>query len=235
MIKSTQFCYFVTMYEKRLITTEDGSHSIELIGKDEQYHSVHGAIQESQHIFINFGLKQIAEIKNEISILEVGMGTGLNLFLSYLFSKNKEQRINYLALEPFPIESEIWKELNYAQQLNRTKLQSDFEKIHSSNWNDKTKLSDNFTFNKKQMSILDIDFNQKFDLVYFDAFNPDLEPGLWTEDVFKKIFGSMKPGSLLTTYSTKGIVKRALKSCGFEIEKNPGPPGKREILNAWKR
>lgn len=222
-------------YEKKLIITGDGSHSIELIGRNEQYHSVHGAIQESQHVFIEYGLKQIAPAKNEISILEVGMGTGLNLLLSYLFSLNKKIIINYLGLEPYPVKEELWKQFNYSRQLDQTGLQEIFNQIHSSNWEEKIQLSEDFTIEKKQLSIIGYDPDRKFDLVYFDAFNPDLEPELWSEDVFRNIFNKMNKESLLSTYSTKGIVKRALRSCGFEIFKQPGPTGKREILNAWKR
>jgi tRNA U34 5-methylaminomethyl-2-thiouridine-forming methyltransferase MnmC len=222
-------------YEKKLIITADGSHSIELIGQNEQYHSVHGAIQESQHVFIDYGLKQIAERKKDISILEIGMGTGLNLLLTYLFSQNKDIRINYLALEPYPVKDEIWKELNYAYQLEQLELQEVFQMIHSSIWSKKLNLSEEFSFIKEQESILEFQFENQFDMVYFDAFNPDLEPDLWSEDVFRNIFNSMNKGGLLSTYSTKGVVKRALKSCGFEIIKQPGPIGKREILNAWKK
>lgn len=222
-------------YEKKLIITRDGSHSIELIGQNEQYHSIHGAIQESQHVFIDYGLKQIAERKKEISVLEIGMGTGLNLFLTYQFSLNTNLTINYLALEPYPVKGEIWEELNYAHQLKKPELQEKFQFIHSSKWDERIILSEKFNFIKKQQSIIGYQLQNKFDIIYFDAFNPNLEPELWSEDVFQNIFSKMNKESLLSTYSTKGIVKRALKSCGFEIVKQPGPMGKREILNAWKR
>lgn len=222
-------------YRTKLIRTKDGSHSIELIGQNEQYHSVHGAIQESQHVFIEYGLKQIADFKNEVSILEVGMGTGLNVLLSYIFSIENNIKIKYLTFEPYPVKEEMWKKLNYTHQLNLHELQAIFKLIHSSNWNEKIKMDTHMDFQKLKESILDVKLSKTFDLIYFDAFNPDLEPTLWTEEVFKNIFEAMNSNSLFTTYSTKGIVKRALKSCGFEIEKKPGPPGKREILNAWKR
>jgi len=222
------------MYDKKLIVTEDGSHSIELKGMNEQYHSIHGAIQESQHVFINYGLNQIAEIKDEISILEVGMGTGLNVLLSYIFSTKNHTKVKYMTLEPYPVKKEIWKELNYTHQLNLPESHNIFNLIHSSKWNKETAFPSYFDFQKLEKSILDVELSRAFDLIYFDAFNPDLEPDLWTEEVFKKIFEAMNSNSLLTTYSTKGMVKRALKSCGFELKKKPGPAGKREILNAWK-
>lgn len=223
------------MYQKKLIITKDGSHSIELIGQNEQYHSIHGAIQESQHVFIEYGLKRIAESKNKISILEVGMGTGLNVMLTYIYSQKRSLKIDYFALEPFPVSKDIWQKLNYTEHLHLPIDNRIFEQIHSSKWDKEVLLSDNFKLIKSQAGITDIDLNiYNFDLVYFDAFNPDLEPNLWTEEVFQKIYNSMKNKGILSTYSTKGIVKRALKSCGFSVEKKPGPPGKREILNAVK-
>jgi tRNA U34 5-methylaminomethyl-2-thiouridine-forming methyltransferase MnmC len=222
-------------YKRKIILTADGSHSIELVDMNEHYHSVHGAIQESQHVFIEYGLKQIAEFKNEISILEIGMGTGLNVLLTYIFGVESNYKVKYLALEPYPIQEDTWQQLNYTHQLKLPDLQNNFELLHSSEWDEQNTLSESFIFEKQQKSILDIRFDQKFDLVYFDAFNPDLEPFLWSESVFKKIYQSMSKDGLLTTYSTKGIVKRAMKSCGFSIKKQPGPEGKREILNGWKR
>ncbi len=223
------------MYQKKLMITEDGSHSIQLIGMEEQYHSKFGAIQESQHVFIDYGLIQKASTANSISILEVGMGTGLNVLLTYLYSKKHHLNIQYHSLEPFPVQEQIWKQLNYPQLLNSSNCQEVFNAIHASEWNHLIQLSHNFELFKEDTGIIESDLHRVYDLVYFDAFNPDLEPQLWSEEVFKKIYGKMSSNSLLSTYSTKGIVKRALKSVGFSIEKKPGPTGKREILNAWKR
>jgi tRNA U34 5-methylaminomethyl-2-thiouridine-forming methyltransferase MnmC len=222
-------------YKRKIILTADGSHSIELVDMNEHYHSVHGAIQESQHVFIDYGLKQKAEQKREISILEVGMGTGLNALLSCIFAIKKKLKIDYLAIEPYPIQQEIWKKLNYTYQLELPELQTLFQIFHTSDWNKQLILNNHLSFKKLKKSIIDTELNGNFDLVYFDAFNPDLEPFLWSESVFKKIYQSMSKDGLLTTYSTKGIVKRAMKSCGFSIKKQPGPEGKREILNGWKR
>jgi len=223
------------MYEKKIILSEDGSHSIELIGQNEQYHSVHGAIQESKHVYIKHGLEKIAQSQSEINILEVGMGTGLNVLLTWLYAIEHDLKIKYIAIEAYPIEEHIWSKLNYPQLLRNSEAADIFRKIHSTNWGIETTLNKHFHFTKRdeliQESILPSD---NIDVVYYDAFNPDLEPELWTKDVFEKIFKSMKKPSVLSTYSTKGIVKRALKTCGFKIEKKPGPPGKREILNAVK-
>ena len=223
------------MYQKKIILSDDGSHTIELVGMNEQYHSTHGAIQESNHVYIKHGLERIAVNKREISILEVGMGTGLNVLLSWMLAQKHDLKINYHSIEAFPIGEEIWSQLNYTQKLHQPNLQEIFNSIHSSPWSKKINLEDDFVFIKMEEPIQESILPENmFDVVYFDAFNPDLEPNLWTEEVFQKVYNSMKKNSILTTYSTKGMVKRALKSCGFKIEKKPGPIGKREILNALK-
>ncbi len=225
------------MYQKRIISSEDGSHTIELIGKNEQYHSTHGAIQESNHVYIKHGLASISQNKQQINILEVGMGTGLNVLLSFQYALKNHLSIRYTAVEAYPLEKEIWSRLNYVEKIEKeTDLSDVYHKIHSSNWNKEILLGEHFHFTKIDLPIQETQLKPNhFDLVYFDAFNPDLEPKLWSEKVFEKIFEAMRSDSILTTYSTKGIVKRALKSCGFSIEKKPGPVGKREILNAIKK
>ena len=224
------------MYKKKIIISADGSHTIELIGKNEQYHSTYGAIQESQHVYIKNGLAQLDTKNKNIHILEVGMGTGLNVLLSYQYAQQHHLNIHYTAVEAYPLEEEIWSRLNYPQSISGQQLGDVYRNIHQLDWNKDDSLSENFILHKVNRGIEDIDLSaESYDLVYFDAFNPDLEPMLWTEKLFKKIFDSMKYLGLLTTYSTKGIVKRALKSSGFHIDKKPGPPGKREILNAIKQ
>lgn len=223
------------MYQKRIIKSEDGSHTIELLGMNEQYHSTHGAIQESNHVYIKHGLERMAVNKKELHILEVGMGTALNVLLTWAYAKNHGLNIYYHAVEAYPIETDIWSQLNYAERLHHPEAAQIFQSIHSSPWNEPIALDQHFTLIKKeepiQESILAKDL---FEVVYFDAFNPDLEPDLWTKTVFQKIYHSMNESSVLSTYSTKGVVKRVLKSCGFTLEKKAGPPGKREILNALK-
>jgi len=223
------------MYKKRIITSDDGSHTIELIGQNEQYHSTHGAIQESNHVYIKHGLEIIAQNESEINILEIGMGTGLNVLLTWLFALEHGLKIKYLAIEAYPIEEHLWGKLNYPFFIKNDKATDTFNKIHSSKWGIEEKLDKNFYFMKREELIQDSFLPKNvFNVVYYDAFNPDLEPDLWTKKVFEKVFLSMKNQSVLSTYSTKGVIKRALKSCGFKIEKKPGPPGKREILNAFK-
>ena len=224
------------MYQKKIIISEDGSHTIELIGKNEQYHSTHGAIQESKHVYIQHGLARISQNKQQINILEVGMGTGLNVLLSYQYALKNQLHINYTAIEAYPLENKIWNQLNYAKLIeDKNDLSAIYHKIHISEWNKELLLNDQFHMKKINRPIQETQLKDNyFDLVYFDAFNPDLEPQLWSAEVFSNLYHSMKMDSLLSTYSTKGIIKRALKSCGFSIEKKPGPPGKREILNAIK-
>ncbi|OYT16276.1 MAG: SAM-dependent methyltransferase [Bacteroidetes bacterium 4572_77] len=225
------------MYKKKIITSEDGSTSIALLDQNEQYHSIHGAIQESEHIFIKHGLQRISLERNTIHILEIGMGTGLNVLLSFLFAQEQELQIHYTALEKYPLEEEWTSAMNYAEKLHHSpNAKQIYEAIHSCKWNTEISLSDRFKFIKINKGAQDINYQDlSFDLVYHDAFNPDLEPSLWSEELFNKFYAAMKTPSILTTYSTKGIVKRALKSAGFIIEKKPGPIGKREILNALKK
>jgi tRNA U34 5-methylaminomethyl-2-thiouridine-forming methyltransferase MnmC len=224
------------MFPKRIITSSDGSHSIELIGMQEQYHSIHGAMQESYHIFIQNGLANFKDRDSKISILEVGMGTGLNVLLTLDFAKKHSLNIYYLAVEAYPLEPEFWQKLNYGMLVDHSNAENVFEKIHLSPWDKPYQLDESFKFRKHQEFIENMVLAEnQYDLVYFDAFNPNLQPELWTEKVFSNIFNSMKDNGVLATYSTKGIVKQALKQSGFEIEKKPGPPGKREILVAHKR
>ncbi len=197
----------------------------------EHYHSTFGAIQESAHIFIRAGLDPFIGKKETIHIFEMGFGTGLNALLTYLRSEDTGQKIYYYGLEAFPVSMETVKELNYAELLN-TDMDL-FLKLHKSD--SSATISPGFFFEKKintlEKSILPSD---TFDVVYFDAFSPEAQPGLWTSEIFEKIFRAMKTGGVLTTYSCKGTVKRALKAAGFQLEKLPGPPGKREFLRATK-
>ncbi len=217
----------------KLIVTEDGSTTIYLEELNEHYHSTFGAIQESQHIFIEAGFKYLAAKTPSINLLEVGFGTGLNCLMSLQTAKN--ENVKYWGIEPFPVASELITSLNYGEILKHKSLVSKFDQMHQIPWNEEFKLSTNFTLRKIQETVQDVDLPKDFfNLVYFDAFAPDVQAELWTETVFKKIFKSMKPEGILLTYSVKGVVKRALKSSGFKIEKLPGPKGKREILSAQK-
>lgn len=218
--------------KRKIILTEDGSTTIYIPELQENYHSIHGAIQESMHVFINTGLKQID--KKRISIFEMGLGTGLNCLLTFLHSKNQE--ITYYALEKYPVEPEITKSLNFAEQLNLTKAQQTFFKsIHTQEWNDKAvKISKDFRLIKACTDINIFQTELKFDIIYFDAFAPDVQPNLWTKPIFEKMYSMLNNNGILVTYCAKGQVRRNMVDSGFFIEKLPGPPGKREIIRAIK-
>ncbi|HEX8516947.1 MAG TPA: tRNA (5-methylaminomethyl-2-thiouridine)(34)-methyltransferase MnmD [Bacteroidia bacterium] len=226
--------------EQKIITTTDGSHSIFLPGLNEHYHSTHGAIQESLHVFIEAGLKKALSenISSVFHILEVGMGTGLNVLLSFLETKEINMSINYVSLEAFPIDDEIIRQLNYPAILGSTlqyPVKEIFENIHSCEWGKEFKLSDNFTLTKIKNTLQEEALPQpQFDLIYYDAFGPPVQPEMWTEEIFTKLYGSLNPGGSLVTYCAKGEVKRILKRTGFMVKPLPGPPGKREMVRAVK-
>lgn len=221
------------MKSLEIILTADGSHSIRVPELNENYHSKFGAITESEHIFINAGLLSVAENITTINILEVGFGTGLNALLTYYAAIKKNLYINYTAIELYPLEWSLAKTLNYTTIINNSNADKIFQKLHLAEWDKKISVSDKFKIEKIHQNLTDyIPQRRSFDLIYFDAFGPDVQPELWSEQIFEKLAISLKPGGRLVTYSTKGDVKRALKKNNFTIEKLPGPPGKREIIRA---
>lgn len=219
----------------KLIVTEDGSHTLKAEGLQEHYHSTFGAINESRHVFVEAGLLRVLE--NEapaISILEVGFGTGLNALLTLLEKKSAGVEINYLAIEAYPLLEETWTRLNYADLLGEENTKTIFGRLHSSKWNEPALILPGFNLEKRNSKLESFTADESFDLVYFDAFSPEVQPELWTEGIFRNIYSMTKPGGILVTYSCKGSVKRALKAAGFDIEKLPGPKGKREMLRGVK-
>ncbi len=216
----------------KLEITEDGSHTLFVPELDEHYHSVHGAIQESVHIFIASALRKCQ--RSEIKILEVGFGTGLNAFLSALESEKMDKKIFYTSLELYPISATDAKKLNYAELLQPTKANI-FEEIHASRWEVMQQITPHFWLLKQQIDFSNPDnlkTNEYFDIVYFDAFAPEKQPEMWSQAIFDKIFSICNPQAILTTYCAKGSVRRMLQQAGFLVERLPGPPGKREILRA---
>jgi tRNA U34 5-methylaminomethyl-2-thiouridine-forming methyltransferase MnmC len=224
------------MIKRRIEITEDGSTTLKLIGSDEHFHSIHGAIQESEHIFIKNGLLPKAKEQSSIRIFEMGFGTGLNALLTLLFANEKDIKVDYFCVEAYPIEQELVEKLNYSEMLKLKGKETNYlSNLHAIVWNKKIEILPNFQFEKRNIKFEDIVLPKPaFDLVFFDAFNPDLQPELWTKDIFRKIFLAMKPKGILMTYSAKGKVKRALKAAGFVLIALPGPPGKREITQAIK-
>ena len=222
--------------KRKIIITEDGSSSIYVEDLNEHYHSIHGAIQESEHIFIKSGLfsDRLSSL-DTISILEIGFGTGLNALLTYFSAIEIQKQINYTAVELYPITHKELQLLNYAEKLPYQDADKVISLIHNSAWEKCELINNHFTIFKHKISALEIQFPENtFDLVYFDAFSPTTQPELWTKSLFEKIHNSMKQNAVFVTYSTKGDVKRALKQVGFCIEKLKGPVGKREILRGQK-
>jgi tRNA U34 5-methylaminomethyl-2-thiouridine-forming methyltransferase MnmC len=216
--------------------TDDGSHTLFVPGLNEHYHSVYGAVAESRHVYIQSGFDFTRMNKDSLSILEIGFGTGLNAFLTWLGARQHELQVEYTTIEKYPLHAEIYRNLNYAEILALPGESENFIRLHESPWNEKVKLSERFSLIKMNVSLQDYKpDNEEFDLVYFDAFGPDVQPEMWTLQVFRKMASGMKRGGVLVTYSTKGTVKRNLKEAGFSIEKLPGPAGKREILRASLR
>lgn len=223
------------MHKTIIETTADGSHTLFVPDLNEHYHSTHGALQESELVFIENGLHHIPGCIKEMNVLEVGFGTGLNALLTVLESKKQRRKINYIAVEPEPVAEDVLEKLNYPSVIGSTEAVGYFKKIHEAGWVYPAFLSDYFIISKIQAQLQDISLrDDQFHLVYFDAFGPDVQPDLWTEQVFAQLFKCLKPEGILVTYSCKGTVKRALKSAGFSIEKLPGPTGKREVLRAMK-
>ena len=220
------------MQNPKIIKTADGSHTLNHAGFSEHYHSTFGAIQESQHVFIKSGLDYLPTNLKKIDVLEIGFGTGLNALLTFLWANKNKTIVNYTGVEAYRIMVNLAEELNYPQLL---KADAEiFLKMHLAQ-SEEIALSKYFNFNRITRLLQELQLRESvYDIVYFDAFSPDTQPELWTKTIFTKLNTAMKRGGVLTTYSTKGIVKRALKAAGFNIEKLPGPPGKREILRAVK-
>jgi len=219
--------------KRKIIITSDGSTTIHLPEWNEQYHSKHGAIQEAYHVFIKNGF-DCFKAQTKISILEIGFGTGLNCFITYLETQQKKLQIDYTGVEAYPVKQEEVEKLNYVVALKAEGEQKIFDKMHSLSWNKKHQVSDNFSLIKKEQFFEDINEIDKFDLIYFDAFGARVQPELWTEKIFKKMFQALKQNGILVTYSAKGSVRRAMQEVGFTVERLSGPPGKREMLRARK-
>ena len=217
--------------EVKRILTEDGSDTLYVPGLDETYHSTHGAIQESTHVFIKNGLEyyQGEHHASKLRILEFGFGTGLNALLTLLNSQGTA--ISYHSLEKYPVD------LSSASQLNYGALLADpdaFKEIISSSWNKWVPISDNFRLFKQEIDFLDFEPEETFDIIYFDAFAPSKQPELWSIDILEKCYRALAPQGIFVTYSAKGQLRRDLQELGFKVERLPGPPGKFEMLRATK-
>lgn len=222
--------------KRKIITTSDGSKTIQIEEWNEQYHSIHGAIQEANHVFIKHGLlffaQQIPQSQS-ISILEIGFGTGLNAYLTLIEAEKIKRKIIYLGIEAYPVKNEEISQLNYIDLISKAH-RKEFELMHKTPWESTHEINFNFQLEKQKKFFKDILANNEFDIIYFDAFGTRVQPELWTEAIFQIMYKALKEQGVLVTYSAKGSVRRAMQAVGFEVERLPGPPGKREMLRALK-
>jgi len=219
--------------ERKIITTSDGSTTIQIVDWNEQYHSIHGAIQEAYHVFIKKGLSLYKD--RAIAILEIGFGTGLNALITYIEAQNFNLKIDYTGVEAYPVSPEEIKQLNYIAQLEAQKFEGEFDTMHTSEWEKTVEISSTFSLLKQQKDFMQITDKAAYDLIYFDAFGARVQPELWTEEIFKIMYAALNINGVLVTYAAKGSVRRAMLSVGFEVERLDGPPGKREMLRATKK
>ena len=218
---------------REIITTSDGSKTIHLPDWDESYHSKHGAIQEAYHVFIKNGLQLFND--RTVNVLEIGFGTGLNAIITLIEAEKQNLIINYTGIEAYPISTEEALEMNYLESLEAIDKQPIFQKMHEIAFSKQVKIFDNFNFEKRNIFFDQIDDIDTYDLIYFDAFGFRVQPELWSTEIFKKMFVALKDNGVLVTYAARGVVRRSMKEVGFTVEKLEGPPGKREMMRAFKK
>lgn len=216
---------------RRLVKTEDGSHTLFVPELGEHYHSIHGAVQESEHIYIRAGF--LHSDKDPVRVLEYGMGTGLNVLLTYIHAARTGRQVVYHAVEKYPVTS-AEKEMLNLSRLSGCENPAIFDHIHACAWGEEVQLGTGFRLYKEKSDFRQASPGAGFDVIYFDAFAPEVQPELWSAEMFSRIFAIAAPGAILTTYSSRGQVRRHLQAAGFRTEKIPGPPGKREITRAVK-
>ena len=220
--------------KREFLQTGDGSYTIHLPQWNEQYHSKHGAIQEAQHVFIEAGLQFYVKATQErsLSILEIGFGTGLNALLTQQWVLKQSCKIDYTGIEAYPVTLEEIAKLNYPELLQIPEL--DFKKLHEVAWGEYAKISKQFSLKKEQIFFSEISYEDAFNIIYFDAFGARVQPELWTQAIFQKMYDALQPNGVLVTYAAKGSVRRAMQDIGFRVERLQGPPGKRHMLRAIK-
>lgn len=220
--------------KREIRTTGDGSVTIHIPEWNEHYHSVKGAIAEAQHVFIQSGLHHwlSQHEANSLTIMEIGFGTGLNAYLTYLETSAKLLTIEYVGIDAYPVLTEEVAQLNYPSLLNQDS--EDFLQLHKVAWETPQTISDKFTLTKRKQLFADIVDANVFDIIYFDAFGARVQPELWGEAIFKSMYIALKTGGVLVTYAAKGSARRAMQAVGFVVERLPGPPGKREMLRGSK-
>lgn len=216
----------------KIVSTKDGSHTVvhELLG--EHYHSIHGALQESQHVFIQEGLGRHQD-KKTIKVFEMGFGTGLNALLAYAFAEEHQINIEYYTIEAYPLAIDQAKQLNYPELLSAKGI---FDKLHEIPWGEFTEISAHFNIMKIEGLLESTDLSRipAIDVIFYDAFAPNAQAHLWEPPILEKMYKLLNTGGHLSTYCAKGQFKRNLKAVGFDVKGVPGPPGKREMTLAFK-
>lgn len=219
--------------ERKVLTTADGSDTIAIPEMQVTYHSKHGAIQESNHVFLDAGLQYCTQTlgKTSLQILEMGFGTGLNCLLTAIQARDKNYQIQYHTLEAFPLQPNEIASLNHGTVLNEQHL---FMAIHQAGWETPQLILPGFQLIKYHTSLLSFELSSGIDCIYYDAFAPSAQPELWTTRIFEKLYSFLAPGGVLVTYCSKSVVRHSMKAAGFLVTKIPGPPGKREMVRAFK-
>lgn len=219
--------------KREIVQTGDGSTTIHLPEWEESYHSKHGAVQEAYHVFIHSGLSLFDG--KSVAVLEIGFGTGLNAFITWIEHQKRQQTIDYVGVEAYPVLPEEAALMNYPSALHALQHQHTFEQMHAMEWEKAGEVSEHFTLTKRQQFFQDIADVDRFDLVYFDAFGFRVQPELWDVAIFQKMYTALRKGGVLVTYACRTSIKKAMLEVGFEVEKLPGAPGKREMLRAFKK
>ncbi len=215
-----------------VLRTRDGSSTLYDHALDERYHSVHGAVQESFHVFIRMGFE--ATVADPLRVLEVGLGTGLNMLLTWVETDLTGRVVDYTALEPFPLSPALLAEMDHAAALDLPARTVPFLDLMALKEGATAQPSPLFRFQVLATPAQELDRCAAYDLIYFDAFGPATQPGMWTLDVFQRMFKALSPGGILVTYCAKGVVRRTMQAAGFTTERVPGPVGKKEMLRATK-
>jgi tRNA U34 5-methylaminomethyl-2-thiouridine-forming methyltransferase MnmC len=224
------------MSELKIIVTEDGSHSLYNADLNETYHSFHGAVQESKHVFIKEGLDYLKSEQGlkQINVLEVGFGTGLNALLALEWANENEIKVNFTTLEPFPLKAELYQQLNYAQFISGESVQERFLALHDAPWEVMHSQGALFSIFKTEQRLQDFEAVNKFNVIFFDAFAPSKQSEMWELSILSLVLVGLADNGVLVTYCAQGQLKRDLKSLDMDVQTLSGPPGKKEMVRAIK-
>lgn len=222
-------------YAPEVVATGDGSHTLFIPSLGEHYHSFHSSVRESEHVYIHAGLEEARKVfGNDLNVFEIGFGTGLNALVTALAGAARQLQIRYHSIEKYPLSKETCEALNYCDFIEVPGCVEVFSSLHDAPWG--AEINAGGLLLKK----IDDDFfsfatqSEFYHLIYFDAFGFRAQEEFWTEAVFEKCLKMLRPGGILVTYASKGLVRRNMAAAGFQVDKLPGPPGKREMVRAVK-